>query len=293
MRRIPLILLLVAATTEARADDDLPLITAPSGWTADDVHREIVERDLLALLPSGATAGARAAAYQAPRGGATLIAWGLEVAVAREGEGLVRARLEDLRTTPADEARIEGGVTRTVDWAETSDAADRMITARLVWSDDTDGILTVARRVWLRPIREVVTFDTIVEYGAECVIAADRAAELQPACERALASLSYEPLDHRAPIAMAAIPEPAAAGPAAPQMRPTPEGTVIVPGPGPGPSASRRDWRPFWVGGGLLIVIAAVLLARSRRKETLTRLEDAEAAGAPAAEPAPDPEEPS
>jgi len=295
MRSLLVVSLLALLTTIAAAQ------AVPAGWVEDRTHAQVIERDILIGFPEGALAKLKLSSHRSPEPGGQLLAWSLEVGVNGDGGGFVRQRIDDLHAT-VDAIASGSGQVRTVHWSEQADAKQKWVEARLEWADDENDILSIVRAVWVRP----ASGGTIREHRAECVLAADAAASLRPACDQALAALEVTPLADRqafeVPGAAAAAPDEAddaddaeaapAGAPAAPgeqaTMRETPGhvGPVLATREA---KTESRDLRPFYVAGFIMLVVAVLLWNRKKRAD-LDRAEAKEAAARPEAEPAAEPE---
>jgi hypothetical protein len=271
MRILAVVLLLALAS---------PAAAQPAGWTEDRQHAAVVERDLLLGFPEGARADLALESYRSPTPGGQIIAWMLEVGVNGDGGGYARTRIDDLRTT-VDAMASGGGKVRTLHWSEQADAKQKWVEARLEWSDDEHGILSIARAVWVHPAGSA----SIREHRVECVLAADAAAALRPACDQAIAAMTITPLAEREAFVAAAAeppaeePEPARAEEPH-QMRETPSTVGPVLATREPEREEPRDLRPFYVGGFILLIVAVLWWNRKRNAEAIARAERAEAKAA-------------
>jgi hypothetical protein len=265
MRTIVIVLCLVALAGTAAAQ--------PAGWLADEQHAAVVERDLLITFPEGAQAKLELDSFRSPEPGAQLIQWTLEVGVNGDGGGLVRTRIEDLRTT-VEAIAGGGGKVRTLQWSEKADPKQMWVEALLEWIDDDTGVRSVTRAIWVHP-KGVAS---IREHRVECVLASDVGAALLAACDEALGKIAVTPLDQREPF-VAANPEPAEGGEVAEgdEMRPTPKEVGPVLATREPKKEEPRDLRPFYIGGFLLLVLAVLWWSRKRNAEAIARAERAEA----------------
>ena len=243
----------------------------PAGWVADERHAAVVERDLLITFPEGAQAKLELDSFRSPEPGAQLIQWTLEVGVHGDGGGLVRTRIDDLRTT-VEAISSGGGKVRTLQWSEKADPRQMWVEALLEWIDDDTGVRSMTRAIWVHP--EGVA--AIREHRIECVLASDASEPLRTACADAIGKLAVTPLDGREPFVVAT------AEPAEPdegdEMRPTPKdvGPVLATRE-PEKKEEPRDLRPFYIGGFLLLILAVLWWSRKRNAEAIARAERAEA----------------
>ncbi len=185
-----------------------------------------------------------------------------------------------------------GETVKVARWDIRPDAAQKLTEGRLEWSDASLGTTTVSRSLVFK------SGDHLVRLTADCIIAADAAA-LRGPCEAALATLApIAPVSARELVEVSATPPIALA--AADVAPPRPDGEIPKSG---GPTIreldgempvtivvdtpkSKPDRRPYYVFGGLAVILAVFLLNRRNRQRL-------EAADKPADKPAvkPEPEE--
>jgi hypothetical protein len=242
----------------------------PAGWVADEQHAAVVERDILVTFPEDAQARLELDSFRSPEPGAQLIQWTLEVAVDGDGGRLVRARIEDLRST-VDAIAAGGGKVRTLQWREKADPKEMWVEALLEWIDDDTGVRSVTRAIWVHP-KGVAS---IREHRVECVLASDVNDALLTACDRALGTIAVTPRGEREPFEAAAAEPPPADEPG--EMRPTPKEIPPVLATREPTKEEPRDLRPFYIGGFLLLVLAVLWWSRKRNAEAIARAERAEA----------------
>jgi hypothetical protein len=272
------------------------ILSAPPDWKSDPDHATVVQRDAQAHLPEGVQAQIQVESYLAPVAhGAQLIASATMIAVNGDAgaNGLARARIDELKALP-DVGTAGGDKVRTVSWSETPDTDGKIIEARIEYADDTIGIVSLIRKVWLRPAHADGKPDVLVELEGDCEIAADQAATLRAPCEQALTTIVLPPVDQRGAISAPAAPPPkdddgdddsAGSGSASasasaappPTIAPAPAGDlpagpVIKTMPAPDDS---RDMRPFYIGGALVLMAALLLWNRKKRQEMLAEEEAA------------------
>ncbi len=174
-------------------------------------------------------------------------------------------------------------------WEVKPDPAARFTEARLEWSDLSLGTTTISRTLMFK------VGDRVVRLTGECIIAAD-AGGLRGPCEAALATL--------APLASVSARDALAVASEAPAPDVAPDATPAVAGirpeaplgGGKGPTISERegempvtivvdqpakkgDRRPFYVLGGLVVILAVYLFNR-RTKQRLAEADREEPARA-------------
>lgn len=286
MKRIPLLLILLAGT--AHADQAVPPIpgTPPAGWKQHQDHAQLVHNGILAGLPSEVdSANVRVYSFAAPGGGGQMIFSVLDVGAADDAAAAtyVRARVDELKNTAQMMVDDGGGRVRQLQWQEHADEPNRVVDALLEWAHDDNGTQSIIRAAWVKlPAKPFV----IEEVRAECVMAADKVEALRPACAEALASMMMPELSARLPIsAEAAVVKPVAdpkRDTEAPSMTATPPGTPVPARPTVEPSA-KRDWRAFYVLGALIVLGGALMWNKRRREaydeesDTATKKDEAEA----------------
>ena len=270
--RYALALFTVAALAGvARADR---VVEPPAGWVSDDNHAKRVQSNLDVRMPEDSTV--EVWSYAPPEKGAQLIVSAITVPVGGDVAGAwVRTRIDELHDTPALMAG-DDGKTRTISWSEKADEAN------LEWANDDIGTQSLVRAVWVARKHAEGAPDTVEELRAECVMAIDGVAQVRPLCEKALASMALPAAADRVAIATpAAVKEPGddddavvldggvatpPAGATIDTAPPGPPGPIISTRPA---SSGGRDLRPFWVAGGLLVLIASLLWGRKKRSEAL------------------------
>jgi hypothetical protein len=266
----------------------IALSKPPVGWQPDPDHAKVVEQHGRELLPTGMIGDVQVESYAAPTlHGAQLIATSTSVSVVGDGGDWVRARLDELKELP-DVGQSAGDQVRVVAWSETPSADGKSVEARLEFADDTIGMVSIVRTIWVRTAANTGSPATsqILEVQGDCEIAADAIATLRAPCEASLASLVVPAADQLQPVsAPAAKPAPdddtdtddapaAASGSgsssasAVPSMGPASSGDL---GPilATRPPEESRDMRPYYVGGALLLLVAVLLWNRKNRRELL------------------------
>lgn len=166
-----------------------------------------------------------------------------------------------------------GDTAKVVRWDVKADATAKVTEGLLEWNDSSLGTTTISRTLVFR------TGEHLVRLTAECIIAADAGA-LRGPCESALATLApLAAVSARDALEVSKTPPVAAAEPP-----PRPDGEIAK---GSGPSISERegempvtivvdtpkkktDRRPFYVFGGLIVILAVYFLNR-RSRERLAR----------------------
>lgn len=162
-----------------------------------------------------------------------------------------------------------GDTVKVVRWDLKPDAAAKVTEGLLEWSDASLGTTTISRTLVFQ------TGGRLVRLTADCIIAAD-AGGLRAPCESALSSLA--PL---APVNARDALTPSAAPPTTPEVAPPrPDGPIPT---SSGPTISERegampvtiivdkpkakaDRRPYYVFGGLAVILAVFLLNRRARQ---------------------------
>lgn len=167
-----------------------------------------------------------------------------------------------------------GDTVLVVRWDIKPDAAAKVTEGLLEWSDASLGTTTLSRTLIFQ------TGGRLVRLTAECIIAADAGA-LRGPCEAALATLApLAPVSARDALEVTDTPpvvgEPIRSRDIPPSTGPTireREGempvTIVVDKP-----TKKTDRRPYYVMGGLVVILAVFLLNRRARQ----RLDEAEKA---------------
>ena len=164
-----------------------------------------------------------------------------------------------------------GDTVKVVRWDVHADPASKVTEGRLEWSDASLGTTSISRTLVFQ------TGGRLVRLSAECIIAAD-AGGLRAPCEAALATLTpLAPVATRdalavattapaAPVADGAAPRPGApvgggGGPTISEREGGMPVTIVVDSPKP-----KRDRRPYYVAGGLVVILAVYLFNRRNRQ---------------------------
>jgi hypothetical protein len=258
-----------AAPTGVELLPDTPPATAPAAWTIDPAHADTVKRWIASSMPDGVKrVGIRVWSYRPAVGGGQLIVSVTRIEPPADPAALVRERITDVRSSLDAMAATDGPKVRQISWSEEADAAEKSIEVSLGWAHDGNETLSMVRA------RFTLDGDVIDERRVECVLAAGQAAALRDACYAAMESLQLPAAAGRKPLALVAAAgealdpgAPTAGGGDAPAVRATPDGVVLPPKAPPAPAAESRDWRPLYVVAGMIVLIAALLWNRSRRKE--------------------------
>jgi hypothetical protein len=258
---------------ESPAPEPVGKLTPPQGWEADVGRSRGLE---LAVGREdhfgGAEVHVSAQHLRAPQPGGILLTTEIATATLPADPALAAsAELHGMRTG----VDSLGDTVKVVRWDLEPDAAAKVTEGLLEWSDASLGTTTISRTLVFQ------TGGHLVRLTAECIIAAD-AGGLRAPCEAALASLApLAPVSARDALTVSAQP------PATPDVaRPRPDGPIPR---SSGPTISERegempvtilvdkpkakaDRRPYYVFGGLAVILAVFLLNRRNRQ----RLEAAE-----------------
>jgi hypothetical protein len=298
MKRLVVVLALVLAGGAARADKAAPprLVTPPAGWVENTDQAKRVKSQLdMELMSEDATV--EVYGWQPAERGALLLASLVTVEMPPERMGgWVREQIDEIHDTPAMMAGKEGK-TRTISWSETADTAD------LEYANDELGTVSVVHVAWVRRAHADGAPDTIEEYKGECMVSSESAAQYQKPCAEAIAGLTLPAAAERLKIdTPARVAEGGdddddddgsgtgsgtgtgtgtAAGSETGSGTGTGTGTVTSMNNAPegaplGPvittkpaSKGGTDMRPFWIAGGLLVLIAVLLWSRKKRQELI------------------------
>jgi hypothetical protein len=296
MRNVVSAILLVAFAAapafaqEPPAPEPVGKLTPPAGWQADQGRSKGLE---LAVGREdhfgGVEVHVSAQHLRAPQPGGILLTQ--EIATVSLPADPASAATTEMHGVHAGVMAL-GDTVKIARWEIVPDAAARVTEGRLEWSDASLGTTTISRSLVFQ------TGEHLVRLTAECIIAADAGA-LRAPCEAALATLA--PLaDVGKRVAVAVSDRPPVVADIAP---PRPEGelprnsgpqireregempvTILVDKP-----AKKADRRPYYVFGGLVIILAAYLLNR-RSRQRLDEREKAEAGRATPVEVKPAPE---
>lgn len=261
-------------------------LTPPPGWSADIGQSRGLE---LAVGREdhfgGVEVHVSAQHLRAPQPGGILLTTEIATATLPSDPGLAAsAEMHGLRSG----LESLGDTVKVVRWDIKPDAAAKVTEGLLEWSDASLGTTTISRTLMFQ------TGGHLVRLTAECIIAAD-AGGLRGPCEAALSSLApLAPVTARDALQVSAVPP----APVLPDVAPPrPEGPIPR---STGPTISERegempvtivvdkpkqkaDRRPYYVFGGLAVIVAIFLLNRRARQRL-------EAESKPEPKPEPEPE---
>ncbi len=269
-----LVVAITAAPTLALAQErelePVGKLTPPPGWQ-QDVGRS---RGLELLLGredhfGGVEVLVSAQHLRAPQAGGILLT--SEIATVALPPDPALAASTELHGVRAGLDALGDGV-KVARWDIAPDPSTRVTDGLLEWSDASLGTTTISRTLVFQ------TGGRLVRLTAECIIAADAGA-LRAPCEAALRTLApLADVGAREPLTVSATPPGATANAAA--APPPPEGelptssgptireregdmpvTIVVDKP-----KSKTDMRPYYLFGGLVVILAVYLLNRRARE---------------------------
>jgi hypothetical protein len=273
---------------EPPAPEPVGKLTPPAGWQADVGRSKGLElaagrEDHFGAVPVHVSAQH----LRAPQPGGILLT--TEIATVALPANLASAAAMEMHGLRAGLDSL-GETVKVARWDINADAAAKVSEGRLEWSDTSLGTTTVSRTLIFK------TGEHLVRLTAECIIAADAGA-LRGPCEAALETLApLAPVSARElvevsatpPIALAATADvapprpdgaiPKSSGPTIRELEGEMPVTIVVDKP-----AAKKDRRPYYVFGGLAVILVVFLVNRRNRQRL-------EAADKPEAKPEAKPE---
>ncbi|HUQ05049.1 MAG TPA: hypothetical protein VM261_21250 [Kofleriaceae bacterium] len=263
-----LVLLMMSSPASSAFGDEEPLppepvgkLTPPPGWEADVGRSKGLElaagnEDHFGAVPVHVSAQH----LRAPQPGGILLT--TEIATVALPANLTGAASMEMHGLRAGLDSL-GETVKVARWEIRADAAQKLTEGRLEWSDSSLGTTTVSRTLVFK------TGDHLVRLSADCIIAADAGA-LRGPCEAALATLApIAPVSARElvevsatpPLALAATDVAKSSGPTIRELDGEMPVTIVVDKP-----KAKPDRRPYYVFGGLAVILAVFLLNRRNRQ---------------------------
>lgn len=258
----------VARADEAAVPEPVGKLTPPAGWNVDVGRSAALE---LAVTSEdhfgGVPVHVSAQHLRAPApGGILLVTEVATKSLPADPAAAASTELHGIR----DSLGALGDTVVVAHWDVQASAADKVTEGKLEWSDASLGTTTIGRTLVFQ------SGGHLIRINAECILASDATA-LRGPCEAALATLApLAPVSARDALVVAAqapvAPPPPVAdrpsgeiqphtGPVMSERSAEVPTTIVIDVP-----PKKRDRRPFYVAGGLILIAAVYVMNRRGRQ---------------------------